>query len=611
MNSTNWAQKSLYFTALFIVLLFATYLSNTALVYIDMDSAIDSEIQIFWTNGSKPYTEEKSTVLPAKKGRHSYPFFLPKFTKASRLRIDPATEKTHLKLFSTTIFSSQYTPFRLNITNISNKNNIALLYPKNTHQDYIQAKVIGSDPYFEITPTLKRHNIPLYIFIITALYLVAKTFQKGTPVAITSGQLLFFLVLILTFQLAWQSQYNIHPDESAHAESIKYYQNYWDPPTVGDPRAQNAYQAPWAISRLDNVGISYFFSGKFMWLMQQTISDEVFNARAFNLLMLTGLFFWCKNRKLLFFLPLLCTPQIWYLFSYANRGGFALLISLLLAWQLAHRHSSLHSFLRSKKISDNWQSVLFPSLLLGILSIEQTNYFIFILFIAALLLWDLAFSIDQKKLFIYKCLIFICLGISLFIARYALDISINGFNKYGQQVAYAEKHADPAFKPSVAGTEQGYSGLRLRQKGIAFLELFKPDLNWHRVTFKSFTGFYGYYAQESPQWYYRCTLLLYTIILICILTGTIRANTLEAYSLTAIAFIFIMGGCLISILYSWLYDFQPQGRYIFPIIPISLVYFWRAYPLWKPEEKRVMLSCSLCLILLSLYSFGTVALNPY
>ncbi|NYT47300.1 MAG: hypothetical protein H0A75_06685 [Candidatus Methanofishera endochildressiae] len=64
-----------------------------------------------------------------------------------------------------------------------------------------------------------------------------------------------------------------------------------------------------------------------------------------------------------------------------------------------------------------------------------------------------------------------------------------------------------------------------------------------------------------------------------------------------------------SLLFSWVYDFQPQGRYIFPVIPIILVFFWKMIPLWNRIEKAVLISSVITLMVLSFYSFRVVALN--
>ncbi len=449
------------------------------------------------------------------------------------------------------------------------------------------------------------------LFFLGILYYLKRTLFLRSSLLPKLIKSCFLYASLLVFSLAWQSDFNIHPDESSHIESTKYYSQYWLPPSVGDPRALDAYQHPWASSRLDDLGISYFFAGKFSLLVNQLFADQTFIYRAFNALLFLLLFLMVSssNRLLFFLTPLLCTPQIWYLYAYANRGGFVLFVSLLLAWQLVNKKSSLQRFLQAKTVLSHWHYALFPGALLGILSIEQTNYLLFILFVFSLLLWELLFLVKQKKVFIYKCLFFLLIAVSLFCARHGLDNAINGSHKLEQRIAYAEQHAAPDFKPSIAETEHSYPGLRLKAKGITLPEIFQPEWSWHKMTFKSFTGFYGYYAEYSPKWYYTYILLIYGIVLLLILQHALFKASWQYKIFTALCITAIAGGLLMSILFSWLYDFQPQGRYIFPIIPIILVYFWKMFPLWNRQEQAVILTSAMSLILLSFYSFREVALH--
>ena len=139
--------------------------------------------------------------------------------------------------------------------------------------------------------------------------------------------------------------------------------------------------------------------------------------------------------------------------------------------------------------------------------------------------------------------------------------------------------------------------------------LFQPEWDWHKMTFKSFTGFYGYYAEYSPKWYYAYVLLVYVIVFLTLLWNTIFEANWRYKLFTVLTLTALSGGVLMGVLFSWLYDFQPQGRYIFPIIPIMLVYFWTLFPRWSRPEKSVILGSAIVLMVLSFYSFNEVALN--
>ncbi len=531
-------------------------------------------------------------------------------TKARKVQIDPGTNYYQVKT-----------------SNIGNIESLSL--KTNKQQSIVLDQLLIREPgykdfSFAETETIidKQRSskvllISVVLFVLVCLLILWLTFYY--PKNNRKFYIIFFPKIIrvlflfssfLVINLAWQANYNIHPDESAHIASVEYFSQYWDPPKIGDSRTLNTYQYPWAISRLDDLGISYFFAGKFSKITQLLFENKEFIARAFNSFLFLLFFVLSKNKRLLLFLtPLLCTPQIWYLYAYSNRGGFVLFISIILAWQLVNKQSSLNHFLKDNKRLSDWKTILFPGLLLGILSIEQTNYVLFILFLFSVLLWRLLFFIKNKKVFIYKCFIFILVAASIYCLRHGVDFLINGHNKYEQRMAYAEEHAAPDFKPSIASTKDSYHGLRLRDKGVSFTEIFSPEWQWHTMSFKSFTGFYGYYAEYSPQWYYTYVLLIWIIVLLVIFRHMLFKANWQYKLFSLLSFTAICGGLLMSMLFCWLYDFQPQGRYMFPIIPIMLVYFWTMFPLWNRHEKAIILSSVLVLALLSFYSFNEIALN--
>ncbi|MDF1584576.1 MAG: hypothetical protein P1P78_14890 [Methyloprofundus sp.] len=582
----SYLKRVFIFILAFLALYISLYINETTLTF-KTDNQVSGQVKVFWRNANQGNS----------------------YTRARTINIEPN--------------QSEY------IAKIDNVSNIEVLYLQANNEQllsHIQEKKI-IEPGFKAETLEQEETIiaklanssslimPLICFFIAYAILaiaIKFTLTKRTfsYSSYTVFYFSFFMVAFLIINLSWQADYNIHPDENAHIESVHYYSHYWDPPVVGDARALHSYQMPWAISRLDDLGISYFFAGKFENLVQLFFTDTTFTARAFNALLFILLFSYSRQKRLVLFMaPLLCTPQAWYLYSYANRDAFALFISLLLAWQLVNVKSALNNFLQSPRVFDHWRYVLIPGALLGLLSIEQTNYYLFILFFLAFLLWRVLFFVQAKRVFIYKCLMLIAIAVLVFLTRFGLDAAINGADKYSQRVAYAEQHAGADFKPSIASTPESYSGLRLKDKGVSLLELFKPPWDWHKMTFKSFSGFYGYYAQYSPHWYYMYVLLVYSLLLLITLRHAVFIAQWRYQLFSVLTGVALFGGLLMGMLFSWLYDFQPQGRYIFPIIPIILVYFWVMAPFWLPLERAAIMASALMLMVLSFYSFNEVALN--
>ncbi|MCF7969608.1 MAG: hypothetical protein K9L22_00390 [Methylococcaceae bacterium] len=579
-----------FFVSLILIYIFISIDNRTDISFHTQVKSPNQHIDIFWRHTKdEKYSYTRAKTVPLVLHQDEYTVSVPNIKNIEVLFLDDKTPDTPLNIENITLKEHGF-------------NDILI-----EEKESAPVKQVNT---FNLTEPFIFFLL-IYLFYFLFILFITKR-QYFLYIKLQPIFILFFFILATTliFNLAWQADYNIHPDENAHIESVHYYSHYWLPPTVGDANAVLSYQMPWAISRLDDLGISYFFAGKFENIVQFFFTNTTFSARAFNALLFILLFSYSRQKRLVLFMaPLLCTPQIWYLYSYANRDAFALFISLLLAWQLVNVKSALNNFLQSTRVFDNWHYVLIPGILLGILSIEQTNYYLFILFFLAFLLWRVLFFVQAKRVFIYKCLMLMCVALLVFVARYGLDTAINGSDKYSQRTAYAEQHAGAAFKPSIASTTESYSGLRLKDKGISLSELFAPQWDWHKMTFKSFTGFYGYYAEYSPRWYYIYVLLVYGVLLLLALRHALLIAEWRYQLFSVLTGVALVGGLLMGILFSWLYDFQPQGRYIFPIIPIILVYFWVMAPFWTPLERAAIMASALILMILSFYSFNEVALN--
>jgi len=581
----TYVNRAIVFMAGFVALYALLSLNTTSLV-LQTANPVSGQVKVFWRDAGQANSYTRSRVINIASDQSEYVVPIGNVSNIEVLYLQPNKEDLLSQFERIDIIEPGFDIGRLGAETIIDK-----------QQKFssLIAPLIGF----------------LIVYIVLAIFFNKIENKRNSSYTLyTLIYFCFFSVAFLIISLSWQADYNIHPDENAHIESIHYYSHYWEPPTVGDVRSIDTYQKPWAISRLDDLGISYFFAGKFERLVKLFFADTTFTARAFNALLFILIFTLSRQKRLVLFMaPLLCTPQIWYLYSYANRDAFALFISLLLAWQLVNDKSSLNIFLQSSNVFQGWRYLLIPAGLLGLLSIEQTNYYLFILFVFAFLLWRALFFVPAKKVFIYKCLLLICAALLVFVTRFGLDVAINGTDKFSQRVAYAEQYAGEQFKPSIATTAKSYPGLRLKDKGVSLPELFEPQWDWHKMTFKSFSGFYGYYAEYSPRWYYMYVLIVYIMLFLVAMRHTILVAEWRYQLFSVLTGIALAGGVFMGMLFSWLYDFQPQGRYIFPIIPIILVYFWVMGQFWTRSERAVVLASALLLIVLSVYSFNEVALN--
>ena len=129
-----------------------------------------------------------------------------------------------------------------------------------------------------------------------------------------------------------------------------------------------------------------------------------------------------------------------------------------------------------------------------------------------------------------------------------------------------EKLALPSFKPSTDPGKKFYT-MNLKQRGTTLVSLIKKN-KWFGHSFVSGFGHYGYFTIASPEWYYGLMKWAAGVFMAFIL-GTIllRGN---AQSRVFVLMVMMLSLALIgaSLHRSWTVDFQAQGRYLFPILPM-------------------------------------------
>lgn len=429
----------------------------------------------------------------------------------------------------------------------------------------------------------------------------------------------------LAFAMALIGKYDSHPDEKEHFEATRYYFDHFLPPVIGDPAVRASYSF-WGDSYLNYHWVEYLFAGKFALLLSSPGVSQLIAARLFQFFLfacLSTLFFYrAGNVRQEFIIPsfLLITPQIWYIFSYINNDAFAFVISILLSYQVACTNSSFNKFLQAGQMSEKYFSGVLVGLLAGALLTCKPNYWVFLIFISLWVLFDKPLNLHRLRRFAFILLIAV-----LFVGfRIKLDYHVNGEtnfvglsyinyvfsdyeNKQGKLHAYQEEVADICCKPSTLRNNlmNSYPSLKLKAKGTPFAGLFYK-YDWHRYSFYSFVGLYGYMAVSAGPNYYRCMLLLYAIFTLYLVLSVIRSRNGQAIGQLLITAFGCFLSAFVSVMMSWSYAFQPQGRYLFPIIGMIglLVYSNR-----QNLHNWILHGFILAAFLLSLYSFVFVGLQ--
>lgn len=416
---------------------------------------------------------------------------------------------------------------------------------------------------------------------------------------------LVLLTLVVMVRMASVSALNAHPDEIYHVGAARYFIDYWDFPRIGDARTYQSY-SNYGVSYLQQLDVVYFLAGKFAKALSPLVPEDYLALRYFNIFLfaiLMALLFRLPDRKKLAFLPLFCSPQVWYVFSYFNGDAFPLFVSYLLVYLFARREfpADVSSFsLKSKYV--RWLIQL--ALVMGVLLVSKQNYYVLIAFFLSFLAL-LAVQERKIRLGARNLAVIVLVAAALFGCRFAYHAFVN--RELPPDAAYkmAEQFAARDFKPSAIASGESFWGMRMREQGLAFPEMF-TTWNWHIWSFRTSFGVYDYMKIYAPLIHYR--YVKWALLAFFLATSLAIAQTGRKGLWTLALFLFFAGLTIFQAVYhSWVNDFQAQGRYLFPIAGMSSLVMARCGDaLWR--HRKLILFCALALYCLGMYSFIDVGL---
>ncbi|MBW2660372.1 MAG: hypothetical protein JRC87_12425 [Deltaproteobacteria bacterium] len=413
----------------------------------------------------------------------------------------------------------------------------------------------------------------------------------------------FFLsgVLVLIIVMAGTSERNVHPDEYVHLQASSYYENHWLPPLFSDDSIRDSYSV-YGVSRLNNGEVYYLFSGKFHSLLEDFRIPEHFSMRLFNIFLFSLILLsTLKNRYArMVAIPFLLSPQIWYIFSYCTSDAFALFITFRAGCELVDPMSLFNRFLKGGS-RQFFSGLLLMGFLLGCLFLLKMNYYPFIAFFYLCLGVQLFFgtvSPEERNSALKRLVAVTIMGMLFLGLRLGADYLVNGFDQKTKIIEAQEKFAHPEYKPSTE-LEDKYGTLLRKDRGHTLKELVVTD-HWFEKSFQSGFGVFGYFTIAASEVYYdmvRWTgvgLLIFVFGSIFIRGGLI--NSTVAFSVLVVFAVLIAA----SLHRSWTWDFQAQGRYIFPIVPMFGILYARTY---KVIHQPFLILGVTCMYLLGMYAF--------
>jgi hypothetical protein len=416
----------------------------------------------------------------------------------------------------------------------------------------------------------------------------------------------FVLAAGLILAMALLSRFNAHPDEYLHFETARYFVAHLLPPALDDPAAAPSF-GHYGVSYLQDLDASYFLMGKFMAALAWLGTPDI-TARLFNVLLFIAAAAYALARlgKSLAPAVLLISPQIWYVFSYVNGDAWALAVALVAVVQLAAEDSYLNLYLRGR----DWRNAAGGGLafagLLALLLMAKRNYYLFLPFIGLVATWKI-FVWERsvpRLLLAAKWGAIVLAALLLYLPVGVAQAAINRFELPRLRTEQAEKFAAPGFRPSDIAAGKGARRMALRAQGVPFTELL-GEYGWAKSSFESFCGVYHWMSLRSPDAYYLVMGALYTALLSTIALTFRKLPRLEVLFGTAVLFA-MATVILLSAYHSWTADFQPQGRYLFPILPML------GFVLYRYREtlpRRALLLLFTGLFAASVFSFVVAGLR--
>ena len=390
----------------------------------------------------------------------------------------------------------------------------------------------------------------------------------------------------------------------------------------------------WGLSYLDEWDVGYFLAAKFAVALAPIVADETVRLRLFNVLLLAVLSATALRRRWAApLIPLLLlSPQVWYVFGYFNADAIALATSALAVFCLDGAASVLLSpdvpALRSREFWSRHGRIFFgAAVLLALVIVSKRNFWTTLPFIGLVMLirmglasgWTVAlvtaalislstaglevqYSFAQTHVAILHGVGFAATAAALVtvawrlrarwndnvsrqillrlgalalvatffaIPRIAWDVAVNGgpSQKFAAVVRTENQFAIPSLKPDVIRAGGGYPNNQLLDRGVPLHALLGHEWQWPALSLRSTFGVYGYMEYVTAPWI-ELVLILSALITSVLAFGLSFKNrgALETFAIACV----IVTVAANSLLFSWIAGFQPQGRYLFPLLPFVL-----------------------------------------
>lgn len=610
-SDSQMSQQPIIMTIMLCLVASALYYHfffDRAQVEVSIEVEHPSVVKLYWSGDDQHFSEKRMAFVKVRPDQADYSFSLTGIGKVDRLRLDPFDYTGSALVRSVAISQTGFETINLDFGKVTPLHDIDAF---KVDEEGLHVQSGGHDPNFLVILEKVRGPVDWmveglrYLLIwLTVICVVRACMPLQHNFAYIPVMLAMVFILIVI--MAAVSKQNAHPDEYVHLKAATYYQNNWLPPEVDDPTIESTY-SPYGISRLNNGEIYYLLVGKFSTLVGVFNIDTLFGLRLFNVVMFGCILLYAISSvpARLVAAPFLVSPQVWYIFSYCGSDAFGLFLCFLAGCEMVRPDSYLHRILGGQSRRRIVTAGLMVAILLGLMLLLKINYYPFIGLAGVYVLWQVFVKGEQETKWSVFTRIAIIILIAMLMAgaRLSADYFVNGVDRQDKMSVMQEKMAHRWFKPST-DLHKKHVTMYMKQRGTTLRGLVQTH-QWFQHTFVTGFGVYGYFTIAAPEEYYRLVKWVASIFLIYIFTVVLIRGSTDTRLLALL--VLGLGVALIgaSLHRSWTVDFQPQGRYLFPILPMIGVLLAKSRTLFSNGIFAVLLSS---LFFIALYSFIFIAL---
>ena len=393
----------------------------------------------------------------------------------------------------------------------------------------------------------------------------------------------FVMIIVavgLAMSIAVGTRQDAHPDEIFHISTFDYYRNHWWPPDFDEDVTLVSIFGTKRVYSGELVYLIYSKPARVIWNILNIPQDRYIVYRLINvsvLLILLFVLFFSRIKVLdpvFIGLTILVFPQVQYIFAYVNTDAWSLSMGIFLFLVVL--------YLVDKPIKSwGYKDVILLGVFTGLVLASKLNFLMMLIMPYVILAAYVARSYKEKilppaKSILLNIMLVIVIAFLFFgPLRVVFPLSIPNYSQKMQ--VDIRKWAYGGYNPDNP-TAQGF---HLAEKGVTYVEMLteydwmNTNRKWIPTTAKSFFGLFGYYTVLLDDWVYLLALI-FVLGLLALTLITLFCYWKSLSWVMQVSFIvaplLIMFNIAASLYRSLNYDYQPQGRYLFPsLIPVAFL----------------------------------------